>query len=184
MTLAQLTLRTVLVGQPRAWTAVLALAAAAGALARTTGPTLALDKEDLLLLAIIACIVAATTSLHTFARRRELATLRALGMPKSALVLMLELEALWISICGILLGLGGGAMLAWCAGHLGGPWQTLPKEGAALRMAEAGSTLAGLAAVLAAVLTVTVLAALVPAIRAAHRAVAPGLALIPARQEG
>jgi putative ABC transport system permease protein len=128
--------------------------------------------------------VISTRDQRQLARRRELATLRALGMPRSTLVLMLALEALWISTGGTLLGLGAGGVLAWCARRIGSPWLALPKEGAALRLAEAGFTLGGLAAVLAAVLGVTVLAALVPAIRAARHPVAAGLALIPACQEG
>jgi putative ABC transport system permease protein len=166
MNLARLALRTVLRGRPRAWGALLAVAGATCALALGAGRLPAL--------ALVACGMAAHTSLQALARRRELATLCALGMPRPALVLMLELEALWISAAGTLLGMGMGA--AWR--------QVVPDQGAALPLAHAGPALSSLCTLAGPVLGVTLLAALVPAIRAARHDVARGLALIPAHQEG
>lgn len=173
---ARLALRTVLRGRPRGWGALLAVAGAACALA--------LGGGRLPALALVACGMAAHTSLQTLARRRELATLRALGMPRSALVLMLELEALWISVAGTLLGIGIGAVSGWAAGCLAGPGLALPAQGAALRLAQAGPSPSSLYALAVAVLGVALLAALVPALRAARRDVALGLALLPVHQEG
>jgi len=120
------------------------------------------------MLALAACLVGTGTALQTLARRRELATLRALGMPMASLVLMLELEALWISLMGTLMGLGAGRAAARFANPA---VESLPALLQCLWMA--GTVLAA-----------GLLAALVPAIRAARYDVALGLALIPARQEG
>lgn len=125
-------------------------------------------------LTLVACAVAANTSLQTLARRRELATLRALGMPRPALVLMLELEALWISGAATLLGMGAGAAFGL----------VLPEQAVALRLAHTAPSLLSLCALAVPVLGVALLAALVPACRAARHDVALGLALIPAHQEG
>lgn len=149
MTIVRLALRTVLFGRPRAWTAMLAAALVAAALGCGAGRVPAL--------AILACVMAAHSALQTLARRRELASLRALGMHRTALVLMLELEVLWITCLGMLPG-QGASLLA------GGKALALPET-----MAMVGTSL---------------LAALVPAIRAARCDVAQGLALIPAHQEG
>jgi hypothetical protein len=154
---ARLALRTVLRGRPRAWPTVLAVTIVMCALALGAGPAP--------MLALVACVMGARTSLQTLARRRELATLRALGMPKPSLVLMLELEALWISASGMLLGLGAGSALAWFADR--GAGASIPCFWMAGAVPAAG-----------------LLAALVPAIRAARHDVALGLALIAACQEG
>jgi predicted lysophospholipase L1 biosynthesis ABC-type transport system permease subunit len=160
VTPARLALRTVRCGWPRAWAAMLAIAGAACALELGTGWLPALS--------VAACASAANTALQTLARRRELATLRALGMSRTALVLMLELEALWITCGAALPGLAFGAIAAWRVERSASlPW-TLAGQGAAL-LALAGSAL---------------LAALVPAIRAARHDVARGLALLPPHQDG
>lgn len=149
MNLAGLALRTVLCGRPRAWSAMLAAALVAGALGCGAGRLPALT--------VLACVTAAHTALQALARRRELASLRALGMRRKAVVLMLELEILWITCLGMLPGLGAGLL---ASGML-----------AALHEA-------------AEMLGIGLLAALVPAIRAARADVAQGLALIPPHQEG
>lgn len=134
-----------------------------------------------LVLVIVACVAAAGTALQAQARRRELASLRALGMRRSAIVLLLELEALWITLGGALLGAGKAALLAWLSHYLAGVWGTSPEEGAWLLLqVDAGSMLLGSGALLA----VSVLAALPPALAVARHDVALGLALIPARQDG
>lgn len=149
MNLARLALRTVLFGRPRAWVAMLA----------TTLVTAALGcgADRVPALAILACVMAAHSAVQTLARRRELASLRALGMRRTALVMMLELEIVWITCLGALPGVGA-ALLA---------------SGTPPALHQAAEVLgAGL------------LAALVPAIRAARDDVARGLALLPAHQEG
>ena len=149
MNLAHLALRTVLYGRPRAWTTIAALAIAMGA-PGFGGGRLAVPV-------VVAGIAAAHTALQALARRRELASLRALGMRKSAVVLLLELEVLWIT----------------CLGALPGIVIKLLADGAGPRLPTVGALIgAGL------------LGALAPAIQAARHDVARGLALIPAHQEG
>ena len=149
MTIVRLALRTVLFGRPRAWLAMLAAALVTAALGCGAGRVPAL--------AVLGCVMAAHTAVQTLARRRELASLRALGMHRTALVLMLELEVLWITCLGMLPGQGAGLLAS-------GTTLALPET-----MQMVGASL---------------LAALVPAIRAARDDVARGLALIPAHQEG
>lgn len=127
------------------------------------------------LLSLVACVSAAATALRTLARRRELATLRALGMSRLSLVLMLELEVLWITCAGALPGLGLGVVAAW---------RTQRSIGLPRLLAERGmTTLSGLGPLLALVIIAALLAALVPAIRAARHDVAAGLAVLPPHQE-
>lgn len=149
MNLARLALRTVLFGRPRAWVAMLAAALVTAALG--------CGADRVPALAILACVMAAHTVVQTLARRRELASLRALGMRRTVLVLMLELEILWITCLGALPGVGAALLVSG----------TMPALHEAAEVMCAG-----------------LLAALVPAIRAALGDVAQGLALLPARQEG
>ena len=160
MILARLALLTVLRGRPRAWPSIVAVAGAVCASSFGAG--------WMAVLALVACIVAANTSLHALARRRELATLRALGMPAASLVMMLELEALWITFLGTLAGVGGSILAAWPVHRMTG-WTRPPPELLTLALALLGTAL---------------LAALVPAIRAGRHDVAASLALIPPHQEG
>jgi hypothetical protein len=133
-----------------------------------------------IVLVVVAAVVAATASLQVLARRRELATLRALGMKPSGLVLLLELEALWITSIGMLLGICSGSVAAWVANRAAIAWQGWPEEGVPpLLDPGAGRMLLALAALLG----TGVLAALVPALRAARHDVAHGLALLPPHQE-
>lgn len=168
MTPARLALCTVRRGWLRAWAALLAIGAAACMLELGVGWLHALS--------LAACASAAHMALQTLARRRELATLRALGMSKPSLAWMLALEALWITCGGALPGLALGAIAAWGSGRSVGP----SEQEAALRASGAWLPLAALLALAAACL----LAALVPAIRAARHEVARGLALLPPQQDG
>ncbi|TQK05363.1 FtsX-like permease family protein [Herbaspirillum sp. SJZ107] len=172
MTPARLALCTVRRGWLRAWAALSAIGAAACMLELGAGWLHALS--------LAACASAAHMALQTLARRRELATLRALGMSGPALVWMLELEALWITCGGALPGLALGAIAAWGSGRSVGPPHLLPGQAAPLPASGALLPLAALVALAAACL----LAALVPAIRAARHEVAHGLALLPPHQDG
>ncbi len=174
---ACLALRMALAGRPGARVAVLALGIDVGALAFGAGRCQAWQMVAAMGLALAGCVVAASMSLRAQARRRELATLRVLGMSRCCLVLMLELEALWISGIGTLLGLlGSGA-----AERIAALWPARPGEPAALIGAGSGiPLLAGICSIAG----VTVLAALLPALHAARRDVALALALLPPHQDG
>jgi predicted lysophospholipase L1 biosynthesis ABC-type transport system permease subunit len=195
--LARLALRNVLAGRPRAWPALLAVAAAvcvlglaagriAGEQARALSPAhaqawaLALRCVLAAVLAVVAAAVTATAALQGVARRRELATLRALGLRKRDLVLLLELEALWITCIGMLLGLAAGGLMAWVANRAAIAWQGGPEEGVPLLLAPAMDAVFSSLALL---LGTAVLAALVPAVGAARQDVARGLDVLPAHPE-
>jgi putative ABC transport system permease protein len=124
--------------------------------------------------------VAATAALQGVARRRELATLRALGLRKRGLVLLLELEALWITSIGMLLGIVAGGVMAWVANRAIVVWQGVPEEGVPMLLTPA---LDSMVSSLAALLGTAALAALVPAIGAARYDVARGLDVLPAQPE-
>lgn len=175
MTPARLALYTVRRSWLRAWAALLAIGAAACMLELGVG--------WLGTLSLAACASAAHMALQTLARRRELATLRALGMSGPALVWMLELEALWITCGGALPGLALGALAARAGGCSAGPPQLAPMQVAPLLASGALLPLSALLALLALSGT-CLLAALVPAIRAARLEVARGLALLPPHQDG
>jgi len=172
VTPARLALYTVRRSWLRAWAALLAIGAAACMLELGVG--------WLGTLSLAACASAAHMALQTLARRRELATLRALGMSGPALVWMLELEALWITCGGALPGLALGALAARAGGCSAGLPQLAPMQAAPLL---ASGALLPLSALLALSGT-CLLAALVPAIRAARLEVARGLALLPPHQDG
>jgi len=174
MTAARLALYTLLHCRGEAWPALLTVAAA--------GCALRLGAAAVPLLALVAAAITADTALRALARRRQLATLRALGMTQAGLVLMLELEALWISAAGSLLGMGAAGMTAWLSGRYAILWRMLHGEGA-LRVTGAAFTLSAAGTLLAAVLGVSVLAALVPALRAARHDVALALAPLPPHQD-
>ena len=108
---------------------------------------------------VIALVgVANTLGLSVIERTRESALLRALGMKRSALRLMLLIEAILLALVGTLVGLVGGAFFAWL-GIQGvfrtvgvptdqlkfavNPWQTLILLGVAVLCAGLASILPG-----------------------------------------
>jgi putative ABC transport system permease protein len=125
---------------------------------------LAADSIAVAVFAVIAAVIAATLSMNALERRREVGTLRALGMRGGAVVLMFVAEAVWMALIGILLSLMASGLIAWLANRavMRAPMQV---ELDFTRM---------LMAVLA-VLIVTVLAALAPAVKAARGAIPDAL---------
>ena len=173
---ACLALRAVLAGRAPARVALLVIGLDVGALALGAGRLPGWYALSMMGLAVIACVVAATVSLQAQTRRRELATLRTLGMSRTALVLMLELEALWISAAGMLLGLLGSSAVE----RIAAGWQGRPVDSSALVGAATGMPLLAGACGIAGV---TLLAALGPALHAARQDLALALALLPAHQD-
>lgn len=102
--------------------------------------------------------VANTLGLSVIERTRESALLRALGMKRASLRIMLLIEAILLAIVGTLVGLVGGSFLAWM-GIRGvfrtvgipvadlkfdiNPWQTLILLGVAVLFAALASILPG-----------------------------------------
>ncbi|WLI89071.1 FtsX-like permease family protein [Massilia sp. R2A-15] len=125
-------------------------------------------------IAVIAATIAATLSMNAFERRREVATLRALGMRGRAVFVMFAAEALWMAGGAAVIGVVGSGLIAWIANRAGLSWtaQAVQKEAPMLIELEFDRMLMAVGMVL----VVALLAALAPAIRAARADVAEGLA--------
>ena len=132
-------------------------------------------NDVLLGFAGVALFVGTFLILNTFSiiiaqRTRELALMRAIGASRRQIVGSVLLEAFAIGVLasavGLLAGVGTGAGLAYLFGHLGG---------ANLQLAGIGVPLSAVIAAFGVGITITVLAATLPALRAAR--VAPVEAL-------
>jgi putative ABC transport system permease protein len=134
---------------------------------------LAFDSIAGMVFAVIAASITATMSINALERRRELATLRALGMRSHAVFLMLVTEALGMAAMGVAAGLLGSALIAWAINRMTLA-QRLPHAGPAAMPVELD--LNRMAMAVTAVLAVALMAALVPAFKAARAHVAAGLA--------
>ena len=132
---------------------------------------LAFDSVAGMVFAVIASTIAATISMNALERRREVATLRALGMCSSAVFLMYVAEALWMALIGVALSLVASGSTAWIVNRLGTP-DTAMRPGHTLVELDVERMLMAIVVVLA----VALLAALVPAFKAARAPVAPALA--------
>ena len=123
----------------------------------------------------VALFVGVFLILNTFSiivaqRTRELALMRAIGAGRRQMVGSVLLEALVIgllaSVLGLAAGVGVGALLAWAIGRLGG---------GGLELVGVGVPAAAVVSAFAVGLLVTVVAALLPAVRASR--VAPVAAM-------
>ncbi len=133
----------------------------------------AFDSIAGMVFAVIAATVAATISMNAFERRREVATLRALGMRSVAVFFMFVLEGLYMALAGVAISLVASGLIAWVVNRAlsyraGNAVNSMPMlvELDVNRMAMAVLT----------VLAVALLAALVPAFKAARGPIAPALA--------
>jgi putative ABC transport system permease protein len=68
---------------------------------------------------VLAAAVAATAAMNAQDRRREVATLRALGMRAHAVFLSFALEGVWLTVIGIALGGGASGLAAWVMNRTG-----------------------------------------------------------------
>jgi putative ABC transport system permease protein len=127
-----------------------------------------------MVLAIIGATVVATVSMNTVERRRELATLRALGMGRISLFVLVAAEGLWMAASGVVISLIGSGLIAWIVNRVALSFAKAPGLNVAPMLVELdfGRMLVGIAAVLA----VAAMAVLAPAVRAARADVARGLA--------
>jgi ABC-type lipoprotein release transport system permease subunit len=131
---------------------------------------LAFDSVAGMVFATIAATIAATLSMNGLERRRETATLRALGMRSSSVFLMVVAEGLWMTGIGAALSLVASGSISWMVNRIGleavapgGPPVLLELDVERMVMA------------IVAVLAVSLLASLVPAFKAARAPVAPAL---------
>jgi ABC-type lipoprotein release transport system permease subunit len=135
---------------------------------------LTFDSVAGMVFAVIAAAIAATISMNALERRREVATLRALGMHSSGVFLMFAAEALWMAAFAVLLSLVGSGLIAWGVNRvaLSTTTQQALKKAPMLVELDFNRMLMAVVTVMA----VALLASLAPAFKAARSDVAEGLA--------
>ena len=92
--------------------------------------------------AVIAAAIAATISMNAFERRREVGTLRALGMRSVSVFLMFAAEALWMAVVGALVSLVASGLIAWVVNRAALSYTDAPRA-AAMRRCWSSSTSTG-----------------------------------------
>jgi putative ABC transport system permease protein len=124
--------------------------------------------------AVIAAAIAATISMNALERRREVATLRALGMHSSGVFLMYAAEALWMAAFAVIISVVGSGLIAWVVNRAALSYTTQQALKRAPMLVELDFNRMGMAVVT--VMAVALLASLAPAFKAARAEVAEGLA--------
>lgn len=133
---------------------------------------LTFDSVAGMVFAVIAAAIAATISMNALERKRELATLRALGMHSSGVFFMFVAEALWMALIAVAFSLAGSGLIAWVVNRItASPIMQGFKSAPMLVELDFNRMLMAVVTVLA----VALLAALVPAFRAARGDMAEGL---------
>lgn len=135
---------------------------------------LSFDSVAGMVFAAIAAAVAATVSMNAFERRREVATLRALGMHSSGVFLMFAAEALWMAAFAVVISLVGSGLIAWVVNRAALSYATQQTLKQAPMLVELDFNCMLMAVVT--VMAVALLAALAPAFKAARGDIAEGLA--------
>lgn len=133
----------------------------------------AFDSVAGMVFAVIAATVAATISMNALERRREVGTLRALGMRSSGVFLMFVLEGLWMALTGVAISLVASGLIAWIINRAALSYNAHHALSNGPMLVELDFDRMSMAVV--AVLAVALLAALVPAFKAARGAIAPSL---------
>jgi ABC-type lipoprotein release transport system permease subunit len=119
-----------------------------------------------IVLVVIAALVAAATAMNALERRRELATLRALGMSRTGVFALLVAEASWMALAGIAVSVAASGLLAWVVNRAVAPWPAQPDLAAPPMVVELD--FARMLAAFAAVLVVALAASLASALKAAR----------------
>ena len=135
---------------------------------------LTFDSVAGMVFAVIAAAIAATISMNALERRREVATLRALGMHSSGVFLMFAAEALWMAAFAVLISLVGSGLIAWVVNRAALSYTTQQALKKAPMLVELDFNRMLMAVVT--VMAVALLASLAPAFKAARADVAEGLA--------
>jgi hypothetical protein len=120
--------------------------------------------------------LASTLAIGTLERRRELAILRALGMRRRRVFVLLTAEAVWMAMAAGALSLSASSLIAWIANRVALSIATAPSLVPPPLMVELdpGRVLAGAGAVLG----MALLAAFLPALKAARADPVRGLATL------
>jgi ABC-type lipoprotein release transport system permease subunit len=124
--------------------------------------------------AVIAAAIAATISMNALERRREVATLRALGMHSTGVFLMFAAEALWMAAFAVVISVVGSGLIAWVVNRVALSYTTQQALKRAPMLVELDFNRMGMAVVT--LMAVALLASLAPAFKAARAEVAEGLA--------
>lgn len=135
---------------------------------------IAFDSVAGMVFAVIAATMAATSSMSVLERRREVATLRALGMRSSGIFILFVTEALWMALAAVALSLLGSSLVAWTVNRAALTYASLPGVTSPPMLVELDFYRMGMGVLT--VLAVAMLGALVPAFKAARSAIAPALA--------
>lgn len=134
---------------------------------------LAFDSVAGMVFAVIAATVAFTISMNALERRREVATLRALGMRSSGVFLMFSMEALWLAVIGIVISLVASGLIAWIVNRATLSYTTQQALRHAPMLVELDFDRMLMAVVT--VLAVTLMAALLPSFKAARLGIADSM---------
>ena len=134
----------------------------------------AFDSVAGMVFAVIAATVAATISMNAFERRREVGTLRALGMRSVAVFFMFILEAMFMALAAVAISLVGSGLIAWIVNRAALSYTSGNAVSSAPMLVELDFNRMSMAVLT--VMAVALLAALVPAFKAARGPIAPALA--------
>jgi len=134
---------------------------------------IAFDSVAGMVFAVIAATVAATLAMNALERRREVGTLRALGMRSSAVFTMFVMEGVWMALAGVLLSLITSGLIAWIVNRAALSYSSGHVLNSTPMLVELDVDRMSMAVLT--VLAVALLAALVPAFKAARTAIAPAL---------
>lgn len=124
-------------------------------------------------IAVIGAFIGASATITRIERKRQFATLRALGMRPGSVFGQVAAEALLIALCAVVLGMIASTLVAWTASRTGWPYtdQPLPAVDFAVELDPVHLVMA-----IAAVLATAFVAAFIPAFKAARADVPADLA--------
>jgi putative ABC transport system permease protein len=135
---------------------------------------IAFDSVAGMVFAVIAATIAATIAMNALERRREVATLRALGMRSSGVFIMFVAEGLSMAVAGVSISLVASGLIAWIINRAALSYSAGNALSRAPMLVELDFDRMAMAVL--SVLAVALLAALVPSFKAARGAIAPALA--------
>lgn len=135
---------------------------------------MAFDSVAGMVFAVIAATIAATLTISVVERRREIATLRALGMRSSSVFLMFVVESLLMAMTAVVLSLVTSSLIAWIVNRASLSFHAADAGSSGPMLVELDFNRMAMAVLT--VLAVALLAALVPAVKAARATITPSLA--------
>lgn len=127
-----------------------------------------------LVVVVVLASIGLVMSINAIERRREMGVLRALGMRPAGVFLLFALEALWLAAFAVGLGIVATSVVAWVVNRAGISYVAADSLGRAALVVDLDHRRM-LVAVLV-VLALSVLAALLPALKAARASLADALA--------